>query len=488
MIYGVLNSNFHSRYMKRFIHILRTLPIICLYLLLTQSMSGQQKPINYELNFRSISSTGIHSPFWFHSIDYGATSVDPFSAGLGFAIHKELNKNGDLIDYAFGVNAQLHNANLSGSKLWLQEAWIQGRLWLFDLTLGIKEQWRGISDPRLSSGGFLLSQNARPMPSITAGIEDFVSIPLSYDLIQIRGALSHGWFNDDIFASGMMMHHKFLQVRVGAKLPVYAQWGLDHVAQWGGNIEGYSNTPFTFKNFYNIFLGRSGGDGDNPTEQFNSLGNHIISTHIKGGLQLDDWDISVYWENVMEDGPVRLLPWLSKTKKDGLWGISVRNSRFSWLRGLTYEYFCTLDQGGPWHDRDGVIYGGADSYFFNYMYLNGWTHFGRTIGSPLIISPALNPIDQFTIMYNAVRSHHLGLEGSHEGLDYRLMTTYSRYFIDNKPPAYPNFSWMLEVSKRFEKIDDLEFSLSLGGDTGIIPGKTSAVRFGIKKTGILFPR
>lgn len=474
--------------MKKLNQSLRISVFIGLYLLLTQSVSGQQKPVSYELSYHNISSTGIHSPFWFHSIDYGATSTDPFSTGLSFAIKKELNRNGKIIDYAFGLDAHLHNASISGNRLWLQEAWMQGRFWIFDLTLGMKERWTGVSDQRLSSGGFLLSQNARPMPLISAGIDDFVSIPLTYDLIQIRGALSHGWFIDEIYAPGIMMHHKFVQIRVGAKLPVYAQWGLDHVAQWGGNIEGYSNTAFSLKNFYNIFMGRSGAAADNELEQFNALGNHIISTHVKGGLQLDEWDISVYWENVMEDRPARLLPWLSKTAKDGLWGISVRNSRFKWLQGLTYEYFSTLDQGGPWHDRDGVIYGGIDQYFYNYLYLNGWSHFGRTIGSPLIISPALNPDDLIEIMYNDVRSHHLGLEGNIEGFNYRLLTTYSEYFMDNKAPAYPNFSWMLELSKRFKKMDDVEISLSMGGDTGLVPGKTSAIRIGIKKTGVLFPR
>ena len=173
-------------------------------------------------------------------------------------------------------------------------------------------------------------------------------------------------------------------------------------------------------------------------------------------------------------------------RKDGLWGISLTNHQFPYVSELVYEFFNTLDQSGPWHDKDGIVYGGNDSYFTNEIYRNDWTHFGRTIGNPLILSPVFNKNGSYRISYNDVQAHHFGIKGDIIGFNYRMLGTFSRYYYNNKGPAYLNTSWMFEVSKKIERLGNTEFSLSMGGDTGEIPGKTVGLMFSIRKNGILF--
>ncbi|MDO9153042.1 MAG: hypothetical protein Q7U47_04935, partial [Paludibacter sp.] len=49
---------------------------------------------------------------------------------------------------------------------------------------------------------------------------------------------------------------------------------------------------------------------------------------------------------------------------DGLFGFSVKNKKFPVIQGFLYEYLTTTDQSGPYHDKDGMIYGGNDGSCF----------------------------------------------------------------------------------------------------------------------------
>lgn len=461
------------------------LRLVITLLTFTFIVYGQKDTIMYRLDYTGLVSTGERAPFWLQSNRFGKISSDPFSTNLGASLYKEIN-NDNLFDYGFNADFLLRAGNLQGTEVYIQQLYLQAKWWIFDLNLGAKEMTHGSYPSPLSSGNYLFSTNARPMPRITAGIEDFTTVPFTKNLLEIRGALTHGWFADGIFAPGIFLHHKYLYARLGGKLPVRLQVGLDHAAQWGGKIPGNGEQKFNFENYKTIFFGRSGGEGTNISEQLNALGNHIISEHIKLELRLKPIDINIYWQTVAEDGPVRLLPWTAMNRKDGLWGIALTNHQFPYVNEFVYEFFNTLDQSGPWHDKDGIVYGGRDSYFTNGIYQNDWTHFGRTIGNPLILSPVFNNDGSYRIIYNDVQAHHLGIQGEVKGFSYRLLGTFSKYYYDNKGPAYPNTSWFLEINRKFAGLGNTEVSLSFGGDTGKIPGNTSGLMFSVRKSGILF--
>jgi len=274
--------------------------------------------IQYKIDLSGIAATGDFAPFWFQSMHFGKVLQHPFSTNLGMSVYKELNNKDALFDYGFNADVLLRTNYTDITEVYFHQLYAQARLWIFDLSIGAKEIQHGFHNRQLSAGSYLFSQNARPIPGITAGIEEFRTIPFTYDLLEIKGGLTQGWYIDNVYAPDILHHHKYMYLRLGGKFPVRLQAGLDHVAQWGGEIPGISNSKFNLRDFKTIFLGKSGGDDTHLSEQINALGNHIISIHAKLEVNLQNTDIDLYWQTVSEDGPIRLLPWLAPNWRDNL--------------------------------------------------------------------------------------------------------------------------------------------------------------------------
>ena len=178
-------------------------------------------------------------------------------------------------------------------------------------------------------------------------------------------------------------------------------------------------------------------------------------------------------------------------KPDGLWGISIRNNRFPFVKGLLYEYLNSTDQSGPFHDEDGIVYGGRDNYFVHWVYQNGWTYFSRTIGTPFISSPVYNKNGGVAIVNNRVQVHHIGLEGELQGYQYKALCSFSKNYGNYWAP-YPemirNTSLLLEVKKQFPKLSNIELGCSVGADIGKLYGNSVGCMVSVRKRGNLFSR
>jgi len=461
--------------------------IIILLLLIPVFMVAQNDTINYEVGILGVTSTGIYSPFWIQSNQYGKISANPTSADIWVGISKDFGNKSLLFDYGFKANLFLQT-DRSKTKAYFHEIYLKTRLSVLDLILGAREEQFGNQDSTLSCGGFLYSKSARPMPKITVGIENFTVVPYTRGFFEIKGAISHGWFADNIYATNLFLHHKYLYGKIGGKLPVHFQYGLDHVAQWGGIVPVNGQQPTNFDAFRSIFFINPGSSNAAVTDQINALGNHIISQSMKLDIALSDYKISGYWQNISEDGPVRIM-WNAMNKADGLWGVSIRNSKFPFIKGILFEYLETTDQSGPYHDKDGIIYGGTDNYFNNGIYQNGWTYFSRTIGTPFMSSPIYNKDGKVEISNNRVEVHHIGIEGDISGYRYKFLSSFSKNYGSYKnpfPTMIPNTSLIVELNKQFKKLSNIEIGCSLGGDFGKLYGNSVGCLFSIRKTGELF--
>ncbi|MDP4239917.1 MAG: capsule assembly Wzi family protein [Bacteroidota bacterium] len=461
--------------------------ILILFIFFPILIQAQNDTIQYDVGFMGLASSGNYAPFWLQSNRYGLLSSEPISADLMMGFHKDFGNTKRLFDYGFKANLLLQTSTKSTS-VYFHEYYVQARFLVFDFILGAREEHLGNQDSTLSCGGYFFSPNARPIPKITAGIEHFTAVPFTHGYLEIKGAISHGWFTDNIYTTNLWLHHKYLYGRIGGRLPVHFQYGFDHVAQWGGIVPGIGQQPTGFKDFIDIFFARAGGSDALKTDQLNTLGNHIGSQSMKLEVDISDFKISGYWQKVFEDGPIKQM-WNAQNRADGLWGLSIRNSKFPFVRGIVFEYLNTTDQSGPYLDKDGIIYGGNDSYFNNGVYQNGWTYYSRTIGTPFITSPLYNSNGAVSIENNRVQVFHAGLEGDVLDYRYKLLSSFSRNYGTYGNP-YPkmieNTSMLLEVNKQFPKLSNIEVGCSVGGDFGKLYGNSIGCLFSIRKTGSLF--
>ncbi len=442
--------------------------------------------IAYGAELTAVTSSGKYAPFWFQTNRYGAISSQPHSGNLSLYIGKEATRPNRWYDYDFGVElvGRVDTKNATG---FFQQLYGHVRLYVFDITVGIKPEVWGNQDHDLSSGGFLFSQNAHPLPRITVGIDNYTAFPFTYGYMEVKGGITHGWFADNVYIEKSFLHHKFIGVRLGGKLPVNINYEFHHAAQWGGISPVYGELGSSFNDWVNVFLVRSGGVMAN--DQLNAYGNHIGSQNLGLDIKFNDWKISAYWQNLFEDGPINPI-WNTMNIQDGVWGISIKQQKWPFISQILYEFIQTTDQSGPFHDRDGMVFGGADNYFTNSIYSNGWNYFYRTIGTPFITSPLYNTDGSIATLNNRVVTHHIGIKGNIYGFRYRALVShaknYGRYADDNDLMKSQNTALLLEVKKHVPQAWNLDFSLSLGADIGTQFGNSFGVMISIAKRGIIW--
>ena len=184
--------------------------------------------------------------------------------------------------------------------------------------------------------------------------------------------------------------------------------------------------------------------------------------------------VEFYWLDFQEDWGINFIGCRSNSK-DGRWGISALQNHWPFISGITFEIIQTTDQSGPWHDRDGMVFGGNDSYYSNSSYPQGWTYFGQAICSPL-----LSPTN------SRVWAYHAGIKGDIYGFKYRALCTYARNYGTYKAPKESqNTALLLEVKKIVPQAWGLEFGLSIAGDFGTQHGNNFGAMLTISKQGII---
>lgn len=458
-----------------------------IFLLLTVLIQSQNHTdtINYSLNTRFTGGTGSYAPFLSTANQYDRYSFAPNSLTIWGTVHKEI-QNARLFDYGYGAELD-GNLSKRENRFFPGELYIQGKAYFLNVFAGCKRETFGNQDAELSSGGMLWSQNSRPMPKISIQTNGFIDVPYTKGYVEVKGGISHGVFDDNIGITNLLLHHKYAYIRIGGSFPVKINYGIEHEAQWGGTSAAYGSMPVTWDNYYRIFFGKNGGHTANISDQINTLGKHQISQNLGLDLNLKSIVISLYWQNLIEDPPVRFIT-NTPNIEDGLWGASIKLPYFKPIESFVLEYVSTTDHSGPWHDLDGVIFGGADPYYLNTAVVKGWTYRGMTIGNPWLTSPKYNQDGSITILNNTVRLYYFSGKGEYKSLHYRMTLAYSEnYGLANQ--TYENckrqFSYQLETSTSLYFLKNTKISLAISGDNGTQYGHNLALIFGISYSGIL---
>ena len=428
----------------------------------------------YVGGINAVVSGGEIAPTWLHANRNGEVSSSPFSGGIHVGVVKPATRPNRWFDYDGAV--VLNGVAQSGEKKgtgYFSRLYGHVRLYIVDVTVGIKPFDYPFGDAELTSGDLLISSNAHPIPRISVGIDRYTAFPGLFGYVEVRGGLTHGWLNDNNpYVSKTLLHYKYIGARVGGKLPVNIAYELHHAAQWGGYAEGGWNLGSDWSGFKHVLLGGKGGTVRN--EQLNKQGNHMVSQTLCVTAKGEGWHLDLYWQDFQEDGAVHFIGFRCNSK-DGRWGVHAAQNRWPFISGLTFEVVQMTDQSGPWHDRDGMVFGGNDNYYWNSVYRQGWTYFGRTVGNAL-----LTP-------YNSrVWAYHGGIKGDIYGFQYRAIVTYAdNYGTYRQSVRSHNTAALLEVRKTVPQAWGLEFGIALAGDFDTQYGNHFGAMITVRKQGII---
>ena len=437
--------------------------------------------IQYVGEVSVLSSSGGQAPTLLWHNQQGNISLQPHSGNLSVGIIKNATRPSRWFDYDFGV---VLTGRISGTQQgipapevhgtgYFRELYAHARLYIVDITAGIHPVQYGAGIPGLSTGGMILSGNAHPFPRISIGFDRWTPIPGLFGYAEVKGGLTHGWLGDNsAVVKGTLLHHKYIGGRIGGKLPVNISYEFHHFAQWGGYSSVYGDLGNDLQAFKAAFFVRSGGTMAN--DQINAQGNHIGFQQLALDVKGDGWIVSAYWQVIQEDGPTDRIG-KTMNRPDGLLGVSMQQSHWPFLSACSIELFNTTDQSGPYHDKDGVVYGGKDDYYLNTIYRQGWTYYGMIMGLPYC-----------SLSNNRVIGGQAGVRGDIYGYRYRVLCSHVRNFGRYTAPARSeNTAVLLEVKKQVEQAWGLDFGITLSGDFGSQFGNSVGAMITVSKQGII---
>lgn len=455
--------------------------IFVLFLFLASLSYSQISAPTVNIYAGGSAGTGDKKPFWNISNQYGRYTTEPFAGQAGIAI-KSIDSSASYVSIDYGAEA--YSRFQQNNVILLPRAYVKVKIPFLELWAGRKEDIIGNQDSLLSIGSTVWSMNALPMPKVVLATPGYIDVPFTKGYVEVNGSVAHGWFEGDRYVKNVFLHQKQLHMRFGGDYFINASLGLIHFAQWGGTSPdpAYGKLPSDLDAFFRVFFGLKGDSLTvNPNEAVNRLGNHLGSLNYRIDVKTKQYNYALYYQTLFEDnsGMSKLF------YRDGLLGVSiVSRDPDRVVNRILLEYLHTTYQSGPVHVvNDSTELFGNDDYFNNYIYQNGWTYYGMTLGTPLITSPVFNDIESNRILNNRVLGFHLGMGGALGKINYRSFFTYSinKGTYDTPiDPAKQQFSWYLETM--FPSLwKGIDLNVQLAADIGKMYGNNLGINLLLRK-------
>ncbi|GAB3929241.1 capsule assembly Wzi family protein [Larkinella terrae] len=420
------------------------------------------------------------------------------SADYARPVFKDGRTRSKLFDWGYGLDVVENNGKTS--QFLLPEAYVKGRFSFIELYAGRRRGLVGLVDSNLTSGAYSWSGNALPLPTVQIGTPGYVSLGFLKNMISFRSFYNHGWFeNSDKKITHSYLHQKVLYVRLGKpswKVKLYG--GFNHQVQWGGVANNVDNgltkngvLPQSWQSYLFMVTGyRHPNKKDTTLSGFenNRIGNHLGSIDMGMTIDLGDFNLYGYRQNLYDDGSLFRMTNI----RDGLNGVRLQNNRvttntFS-IREFLVEYLYTKSQGGA---VVGVVPGllGKDNYFNNSQYVDGWIYKNRAIGTPFLtpgteVRPGL---PTGAIANNRVSMLHVGISGRLANVQWTTKVSYSDNFGTYDAP-FPDhttqLSALLNVSApiKLPGIGPMSLNTSLALDRGHLFTNSTGVYVGLRKS------
>ncbi|MEM8894132.1 MAG: capsule assembly Wzi family protein [Bacteroidota bacterium] len=348
------------------------------------------------------------------------------------------------------------------------------------LNIGAYTDRHSIINNNLTTGDWGVSRNARPIPKISIGFDDYVDVPYTNEWVKVKGAYAHGWMEQDRFVPNPSLHEKYLHIKILEPWIVNFEFGLTHYALFGGDLDSV-DTSVSAGDYWNIV---TGSEAPGVASGNFVPGSHLGTLDLAMNFSLADRNVKVYVQKPWEDSQqIGFQKFFAKywDNQDNLIGLHITNPvKKKWLQHLVIEYMHSKLQTGPGLsdvpgggnpselDPDGTIYNQGypyfqrENYYNNWFYGSGWTHYGRTVGTPLFLtSPRMRDIyddvefgldyERTFIFNNRVEGLHVGASGQiSDKLNYEARFTYTRNF-GNYYSQYGRFWERLGEDFHFEE-------------------------------------
>ncbi len=481
--------------------------VCCGIALASVSVSGQSpfKNLHAELGSGFWIGDGRQQAYFLRTQSYGTTPLKGsawasqwrISQYIDSLAHRSLN-----LRYAIQGNLNVGK----DTRLLLSEAYFQASLKKFNLYAGRKQEIFGIADSSLSSGSYIWSGNALPLPKIQVATQGFVSFD-PQQLLSINAGIAHGWFGSDSVQK-YFLHQKWFYTKIGKpqwKIHLFA--GFNHQVQWGGKpahpyieaqtgklINDYGNDWATYLKVLTGISRNNKGNGTDINglplnEALNRSGNHLGTLDIAAKGRFRNFDVLVYRQSIYEDGSLYYLSNIS----DGLTGISWLNHRQkSLVNRINLEWLRTDNQGGASGSGNTIPQlRGMDNYFNNTIYSAGWTYRQQVIGTPLLTPLSqLNPnlirinasaANPSALFNNRVRAFSIALSGEYKAWQYQ-----TRYLYSNN---WGTYNQALDAIRQISLLQNLlyrrgnlQYLLRLAYDSGGLYPRQLAAYVGVRSS------
>lgn len=475
-------------------------------ILVSLNRAFPQESIDYSLSLLGNASSGAFAPYFIGSLNHGKTvqkdavlldalvskDVDDarrFSWGFGVEALGGYSSRNDYMKWSI-VEEDFALHSLGPSAIMLQQAYVELKYRSIYLMAGMKEHSSALMNPELSSGDFVESGNARPIPEVRIGFYDFVDIPFTNHWLQIQCQAAYGMMSDGEFlkdhynyynyhlALKSLYNYKFCHFRTNPDQRFMATFGMQSGAFFGGECMYYKKGEIVktrkyrsdLKSFFDVLIPVFNND-----EDF-ALGSSLGAWDFFGQYMFNSGDeLCAYFQWPFEDGSSLA----RRNKLDGVWGVEYRRAEPGIISNVVVEYIDFRDQSGPIHYAPGDMDSptittestGRDDYYNN-AYYNSYANYGMSIGTPFLKSPIYNLDGYPAFMANRANGFHIGIDGDiSERIHYRAQLMYQRNFGAYNTPFHSmrsNTSSMLEC--RYMISGPLEVSGTLAYDRGTLFG------------------
>lgn len=425
--------------------------------------TGKTKSFKAELSTQLGGTSNNRVPFWMRSNQFGSIPEKGVSGALIGSVKRDYNPgNKKIADWGMSLNLR---ANI-GSKVELipVEAYVKGKLGIFEIKGGRSRDISGLVDTTLSSGSFAVSGNALGIPKVQFGIPEFWSLPFTKDLIAIKGSMSVGWMGKTGIQTGensgamvpTYFHDKSIHARLGKPNGrVKAFFGINHEVMWGSDrfIFGNEYDLSHIEAFYYVFTGKkyAPSNGYSGRREISKIGNHLGAVDLGLELNTNRVKIFAYRQQFYDKGALYYLANIL----DGLNGLSISNRKpsdaaITWKKFL-FEVFYSKNQAGEENAKETPS--GPEHYYNHGVYSDGYSYRGLGIGTPFITTAkdaragqASAPDNYF--INNRVIAFHFGMENRVHGWDVLTKLSYSKNYGEYKTSDVKHFWYVGKLRDR----------------------------------------